>query len=102
MVQEVPAIWMTPAARAMTIADVIRRIELDDTLRPRRRRQFMSALRTLCRQLGTKPTTVPAHPQILRQRLEEIREGVGRLSRRQWILVRCRTFAALRHAGVPA
>src|SRR5262249_10617119 len=101
MAQEVRVFRKASAARSMTLADVIRRIDRDKTLRARHRRNLTSALRTLCRQLGAKPRAVSAQPQILRHHFEAIPEGAEGRSRSRWTVIRCQTFAALKRAGVP-
>jgi integrase len=92
----------TEPAAAITVADVIGRLEADPSLSPARRSAMRSALRTVCRILNADPRSVPAELRNLRRRLEGVAPAATGLSRGRWNNVRSLTLAALRQAGIRA
>ena len=59
-------------AYGISLADVIERVEKDESLTSARRRQLSSGVRTACRVMGANPRFVPAEPRNLRVRLNAI------------------------------
>jgi integrase len=86
----------------ITIEMVMARLEGDDQPDLRRRREMLSALRTICRLLDADPAMVPAEPRNLRQRLATISPTVVGLTAGRWSNIRSLTMAALKRAGVQA
>ncbi len=89
----------SPAA-IVTIADMLRRLEAEDGLDQRRRREICSALRTVCRALGAAPTLVPAAPRELRPRLAKVTAAAAGVSAGRWSNVKSLTLKALKHVGL--
>jgi integrase len=85
---------------ALTIAEVIRRIELDPSVDPRLSRELRSALRKICRVLRLDPTLVPANPGQLRAWLAPITAAAAGVSSSRWANIRSLAFKALKHVGI--
>jgi hypothetical protein len=52
---------------ATTLRDVLDGIRIDSELPRQRRRNILSAIRTLCKTVGKTPSQMPAHPGMLRR-----------------------------------
>ena len=85
---------------AATLADVVARLEADLELSRRRRRDLISAVRTLGRLAGTPLAEMPVSPASLRQVFEATSRASAGLSEGRWANMRSLVPAALRHAGV--
>ena len=88
------------SAAIVTIADVLRRLEADDDLDERRRREMRSALRSVCRALGADPSAVPAEPRLLRAKLAKVTPAVAGVSNGRWSNTKSLTLTALKHVGL--
>jgi len=79
--------------------DVINRIQNDLTLSATKRRDCVSALKSLARMLGLDPSQIPANTDWLRQRLRSFHPKQARISDKRYANIKsCVTFA-LRHTG---
>jgi len=82
-----------------TFADVIIRVQNDLTLSATKRRDCVSALKSLARMLDLDPSQIPANTDWLRQRLKLFHPKQARISDKRYANIRsCVTFA-LRHTG---
>ena len=88
------------ASPAATVADVLRRLEADDGLDERRRREMSSALRTVCRALGADPSLVPAEPRQLRPLLAKLTPAAAGVSAGRWSNIKSLVLKALKHVGL--
>jgi integrase len=88
------------APGALVLADVIRLIEADGALDPRRRRDLSSAVRGVCRLLERDPVMVPADIRTIRTGLDLERHPAARVSRKTVQNTVSGVVAALRHVGV--
>jgi integrase len=84
----------------VTLADVLRRLEADQTLDPPRRREMRSAINTLCRALGTDPSAVPAGPRQLRQKLSKLTAAMAGVSTGRLNNIKSLLLKALKRAGL--
>src|SRR6266404_1526075 len=84
----------------LTMADVMAHIESSHELPKRRRRELLSAIRSLCRTLNMEPVSVSAELRSLRERLEKLPLAYGGLGRNRWNNVRSLVLAALNVAGI--
>jgi len=89
-------------AYGVSLADVIERVDQDESLTSARRRQLLSGVRTACRVMGANPRFVPAEPRNLRVRLNAIAPAATGLGLGSWNNVRSLTWTAIRLAGVRA
>ena len=96
-----PPPTLSPVARspATSLAEVVTRLESDPALSTRRRRDMISAMRTLSRLAGTTLDAMPASPPSLRQAFEATSPAIAGLGRGRWNNIRSLTLAALRHTG---
>ena len=79
--------------------DVINLIQSDLSLSATKRRDCVSALKSLARMLDLDPSQVPANTDWLRQRLKSFHPKQARISDKRYANIRsCVTFA-LRHTG---
>jgi integrase len=79
---------------------VLRRLEADDDLDERRRREMRSALHSVCRALGADPSLVPAEPRLLRPKLAKVTPAAAGVSKGRWGNVRSLALTALKHVGL--
>lgn len=84
----------------VSLADVIARIEADQNLAAARKREMLSALRSISRILTAAGQPLSAEPRLLRQHLNGVSHNSAGLSRGRWNNIRSLTLAALKHAGV--
>lgn len=84
------------------MAEILAMIDGDSSLKPRRRSDMMSALRTMRRVLGTELSAIPASPQLLRPLLDAACPVQARVKPKRWRIVRSHVLGALIRAGVPA
>lgn len=87
-------------AAGQTLADVIAQLEADQSLAAPRKREMLSALRSICRILTAASQPLSAEPRLLRQHLDGVSHMSAGLSRGRWNNIRSLTLAALKHAGV--
>lgn len=101
-----PSRFPSPAAVSnggiLTLADVIARVEAQDDLQPRRKRDMVSAVRTVCRLLHAEPDAVSAELRLLRKRLEAMAPAAAGIGPGRWNNIRSLTMAALKAAGIRA
>ncbi len=83
-----------------TFADVIARLEAIPDLSVRRRRDLVSALRTLARAVDRPLTAMPATPVALRDYFALASPAAAGVSRGRWQNVRDHSLAALAKTGV--
>jgi len=83
-----------------SLADVITRLDSAPALSVRRRRDLISALRTLSRLTNTELNAMPASPPSLRQIFGSASRAAGGLGKGRWNNIRSLSLAALKHAGV--
>ena len=79
-----------------TFADVILAIEAMSDLRPRQRRDLISALRSMARFIDRDPDLVPANTEWLRQRLRQLHTRQLRVSEKRFQNVKSSVMSALR------
>lgn len=89
----------TPGS-AKSLADVIERIEADQVLPLERRRDMLSAVRTVVRLVNIDAASLSVDPACLRERLTAVSPAAGGLSQGRWNNVRSLFAASLKHAGV--
>jgi integrase len=89
-------------AFGMSLADVMEKIENDQTLDLIPKRKMLSAIRTVCRIFRANPKFVPAEPRVLSQRFRDISHTSTGLTLGSWNNVRSLTLTGIRHAGVRA
>jgi site-specific recombinase XerD len=85
-----------PTSRApYSLHNILETIESSATLTPRQRQDQASAIRTVARLLGNTPAGIPANPQLLARRLDEIAPARHNLSPGRWANIRSLLRAAL-------
>jgi len=85
-----------PTSRApYSLHNILEIIESSATLTPRQRQDQASAIRTVARLLGNTPAGIPANPQLLARRLDEIAPARHNLSPGRWANIRSLLRAAL-------
>ena len=84
----------------VTLADVLRRLEHDDSLDQRRAGEMRSAINTVCRVLASDPGLVLAEPRHLRPRLAKLTPAMAGVSPGRWSNVKSLTLKALKRAGL--
>jgi integrase len=90
-----------PAA-VMTIADLIALVMAHPDLKPARRADITSALRTMCRALKTEPECLVANLRDISKRLAKVSPVSIGVTRGRWSNVRNLVLAALRLVGIRA
>ena len=85
-----------------SIATVIDRIREAPHLSRRRRADLASALRTLCRALGSDPTLIVADIRSLSKRLATVSPAVINVGAERWANMRSLGLAAFREVGIRA
>jgi hypothetical protein len=85
------------AETSPTLADVIATIETDLALSETRRRDIISAARTLSRVLNKNPDEVPASPSWIRQRLKNVHPRQAGMSPKRFANIKSDLLAGLRH-----
>ena len=80
-------------------ADVINRIQSDLTLSATKRRDCVSALKSLARMLDLDPSQIPANTDWLRQRLKSFHPKQARISDKRYANIKSCVAFALRHTG---
>ena len=83
-----------------TFADLIALIEKDEELIAQKRRDVLSALRTLARLIEKEPSEIPANARWLRRRLERLHPKQADISKKRFANIRSDLAFALRHAGL--
>ncbi len=93
-----------PVNRAfgMSLADVMEKIENDQTLEPTPKKKMLSAIRTACRVFRANAKFVPAEPRNLSRRFKDISHASTGLGQGSWNNVRSLTLTGIRQAGVRA
>ena len=95
-----PRLGVPAAHPVATLADVIAHLQADPDLPIGRRRELISAQRTLARLLDLDPAAVPAEPRGLRQRFRDLSPAAAGISQGRWNNLRSLVLAALKLAGV--
>ncbi len=83
-----------------TLATLIDNIHADTALPGNRKREVVSAIRTIARTLGALPEDVPAVPAVLRQRLQSVGPAMAGVSKASWQNAMSRFRFALKHGGI--
>ena len=86
-------------APVITIRDVISRVDDSPALTKARKKELVSALRTLGQCLKAAPGDIPARPASLRKQMENAPFALAGVSRKRWEKVRNFTLVALRIGG---
>ena len=86
----------------LTIADVLLRIDTDAGLSAREKGEMRSALRVLCRWLGSEPAAVPADLRHLRKGFQSLSAAKVEVSRARFGNARSLTLKALKRVGIKA
>ncbi len=89
-------------AFGMSLADVMVRIENDQTLELTPKKKMLSAIRTVCRVFRANPKFVPAEPRNLSRRFKAVSHASTGLGQGSWNNVRSLTLTGIRQAGVRA
>lgn len=84
----------------LTLADVIERARAHPHLHPRRQRELISAVRTVCRGLSLEPALVAADPRALRKRFEVLSAATLGVTKGRFTNLRSLTLAAVKLADV--
>lgn len=83
-----------------TLATVLAKVTTDQALTERRRQDLASGLRTFAKALNRPLEELPAHPRMLRDRMEGFKPAEIGLSERRWTNAASLTRQALKHAGI--
>ena len=83
-----------------TLADVLRRLEADGGIDPRRAGEMRSAISTVCRVLGADPSLVFAEPRQLRPKLAKLTPATAGVSAGRWSNAKSLTLKALKRVGL--
>ena len=97
---EQPAEVPASPATIVTLADVLRRLNADDSLDQRRAGEMRSAIHTVCRVLAADPGLVLAEPRQLRPRLAKLTPAMAGVSPGRWSNAKSLTLKALKRAGL--
>jgi hypothetical protein len=84
----------------VTLADVLRRLDVDGGLDHQRAAEMRSAVYTGCRVLGADPNLVLAEVRQLRPRLAKLTPAMAGVSPGRWSNVKSLTLKALKRAGL--
>lgn len=90
---------LLPAGTPM-FSDVIDQIKTDSALPPTRKRDMISGLQRIATAFGIAPSNVPAAPQWLQPRLENISYAALGITRKSWLNLVSDARAALAHCGI--
>jgi len=82
-----------------TFADVIAFLYQDSSVPESRRRDELSALRSMARLLGKEPADIPANTAWLRQRLKQFHPRQAGISNKRFANIKSAVVSALRRAG---
>ena len=82
-----------------TFADVIDLLSADDTLSASRRRDEISALRTMARMFDRDPGDIPANTDWLRQRLKQVHPKQIGIGAKRFSNIKSSVLSALRRIG---
>ncbi len=82
-----------------TLADVLKTIDGDQELTPKRRAEIKSALRTMARAFGRSLGDLPADPKRIRRQLEGFSPASAGIEKARWQNVRSLVLAALKRVG---
>ncbi len=93
-------VTVSSTAAAVTLADVLQRLEADDSLEPRRVAEMRSAIKTVCRVFGAHPSLVPAEPRQLRPKLAKLTPAMAGVSPGRWCNIKSLMLKALKRAGL--
>jgi integrase len=88
------------SAAIVTLADVLRRLEVDQSLDPQRKRELQSAVRTLSRALRADPHLIPAEPRYLRPKLSKLTPAMAGVSPPRWSNAKSLLLKALKRVGL--
>ncbi|MEH6647571.1 hypothetical protein [Sulfitobacter sp.] len=81
-------------------ADLIIRLDQDQSLNPTRRRDLISGLNRVAKALGCAPQDVPCHTRWLQPRLSKIAPAAFGLSPKTWQNAVSNARAAMVHVGI--
>jgi integrase len=94
-----PDMAFVPTGTLM-FAELITRLENDESVKPTRRRDMISGLRRVAKALGLPPQDVPCHGRWLQPRLSKIAPAALKLSPKSWQNAVSDARAAMVHAGI--
>ena len=89
-----------PARPVTTLADLAAVVAAHPTLTPMRKRDQVSAIRTIARLLGANPMQLPADPRLLRKKLANVHPAAVGMSVKRFANVRADVLQAL-NLGAP-
>jgi integrase len=84
----------------LTLSWVISQIDGAEHVPSRRRRDWLSALRSFCRIVGKRPDQVPAATQAIRTHLAHVTPASAGVSPKRLQNIKADLLAALRHSGI--
>ncbi|MGC2081465.1 MAG: hypothetical protein WA728_36705, partial [Xanthobacteraceae bacterium] len=90
----------TSATAVVTLADVLRRLEADESLDVQRRGEMQSAVRSVGRALSADPSLIPAEPRYLRPKLAKLTPAMAGVSSGRWSNMKSLLLKALKRAGL--
>src|SRR4051794_13381787 len=94
-----PSPTLTNAAHGASLATVLSLVLDDHALKKRERQEWPSALRTVAKALGRPLDTLPAHPNLLRERLRGFVPAMGGIEPKRWANAISLVRQALKHTG---
>lgn len=94
-----PDMAFVPTGTLM-FAELITRLENDQSVKPTRRRDMISGLRRVAKALGLPPQDVPCHGRWLQPRLAKIAPAALKLSPKAWQNAVSDARAAMVHVGI--
>jgi integrase len=94
-----PDMAFVPTGTLM-FAELITRLENDESVKPTRRRDMISGLRRVAKALGRAPQDVPCYGRWLQPRLAKIAPAAINLSPKAWQNAVSDARAAMVHAGI--
>jgi hypothetical protein len=90
----------TPPTAAVTLADVLQRLDGDGGLNRQRASEMPSAIHTVCRVLDADSSLVLAEPRQLRAKLAKVTPAMAGVSAGRWSNVKSLTLEALKRVGL--
>ena len=89
----------TAISSSPTLADVLSRLSVEETVSATRRRDLMSAVRSMGRIVSTPLEQVPASPRLIRERLKGLEPAEVGLSAKRFANIKSDALSALRLVG---
>ena len=79
-----PSRTLISPAQGASLATVLALVREDGTLSKRERQDYASALRKVGKAFGRPLDTLPAHPNLLRDRLQGFAPSMAGIKRKRW------------------